>query len=72
MKNFVEVSRSHVIHEFIAQEGQFIVYSLFNRQPVEGTKERSDMGRLTTAKNETCSMILNFLKLLQKILGASS
>ena len=72
MKNFIKVSRSHVIHKFVAQQGEFVVYSLFNRQPVERMKERSDMGRLTRTKDESCSMVLNFLELVQKILGASS
>ena len=53
-------------------EKQVVLTSLFNRKPVKAVKDRRYAFRLSSSTDEPYSVVLNFLKFVNDLLGTAS
>ena len=72
LKKVGKIAWGQIIDRFETKKGEFVLDTLFNRKPVKRMKERSDMSRSGGFEYQFSSIVLNFLKLREKMFGTTS
>ena len=67
-----QIRRTIVVYRFKGKEKQFVFNSLFNRKPVRSVKYGRYVIRLRSSTDEPYSVVLNFLKFVNDLLGTAS
>ena len=66
VKRMREIDRGRVVHRFVA-DGQCLGQNSFwNREPVQCLKQRGDVLAFVFSKDDTCEVVLDALKRLDK------
>ena len=61
-----------MVYKFEGKEKQFAFNSLFNRKPVKNVKDRRYVVRSRKLKDDSCSVVLNFLRFVNEPLRTAS
>ena len=67
-----QIRLTFVVYRFEGKVKQFALISLFNRKPVKDMKNRRYIIRHRSSTDESCSIVLNFLKFVNELLRTAS